>query len=92
MYTFYVKNVALRRIGVKGVEIRKPEQLRGVDSLIIPGGESTTMAKLAELHNLVSLSLSSFSFLVIISSDTSYRKLPAPLIFIPTALALESVI
>ncbi|KAF3328300.1 hypothetical protein FCM35_KLT06906 [Carex littledalei] len=43
---------ALRRIGVKGVEIKKPEQLRGVDSLIIPGGESTTMAKLAELHNL----------------------------------------
>ncbi|KAJ3694022.1 hypothetical protein LUZ60_009502 [Juncus effusus] len=43
---------ALRRIGVKGVEIRKAEQLEGVDSLIIPGGESTTMAKLAHLHNL----------------------------------------
>ncbi|KAK6926801.1 Pyridoxal 5'-phosphate synthase subunit PdxT/SNO [Dillenia turbinata] len=42
----------LRRLGVKGVEIRKPEQLQYVDSLIIPGGESTTMAKLAELHNL----------------------------------------
>jgi len=44
---------ALRRIGVKGVEVRKPEQLLGVDSLIIPGGESTTMAKLANYHNLV---------------------------------------
>ncbi|KAA8550414.1 hypothetical protein F0562_002098 [Nyssa sinensis] len=43
---------ALRRLGVKGVEIRKPEQLRSVTSLIIPGGESTTMAKLAECHNL----------------------------------------
>ncbi|XP_038900301.1 probable pyridoxal 5'-phosphate synthase subunit PDX2 [Benincasa hispida] len=43
---------ALRRLGVKGVEIRKPEQLLNVASLIIPGGESTTMAKLAELHNL----------------------------------------
>lgn len=43
---------ALRRIGVKGVEVRKPEQLLGVDSLIIPGGESTTMAKLANYHNL----------------------------------------
>ncbi|KAM6564024.1 hypothetical protein CsatB_024022 [Cannabis sativa] len=42
----------LRRIGVKGVEIRKPEQLQNVSSLIIPGGESTTMAKLAEYHNL----------------------------------------
>ncbi|XP_010929443.1 probable pyridoxal 5'-phosphate synthase subunit PDX2 [Elaeis guineensis] len=43
---------ALRRIGVKGVEIRKPEQLNNVDYLIIPGGESTTMAKLADYHNL----------------------------------------
>ncbi|KAK3442288.1 probable pyridoxal 5'-phosphate synthase subunit PDX2 [Eucalyptus grandis] len=43
---------ALRRLGVKGVEIRKPEQLQGVSSLIIPGGESTTMAKLADFHNL----------------------------------------
>ncbi|BFG34403.1 hypothetical protein CerSpe_206770 [Prunus speciosa] len=42
----------LRRLGVKGVEIRKPEQLETVASLIIPGGESTTMAKLAEYHNL----------------------------------------
>ncbi|CAN1181271.1 Probable pyridoxal 5'-phosphate synthase subunit PDX2 [Linum perenne] len=43
---------ALGRLGVKGVEIRKPEQLQNVSSLIIPGGESTTMAKLAEFHNL----------------------------------------
>ena len=49
----------LRRLGVKGVEVRKPEQLQSVRALIIPGGESTTMAKLAEYHNLVcSLSLS----------------------------------
>jgi 5'-phosphate synthase pdxT subunit len=44
---------ALRRLGVKGVEIRKPEQLLTINSLIIPGGESTTMAKLAEYFNLV---------------------------------------
>ncbi|XP_004506773.1 probable pyridoxal 5'-phosphate synthase subunit PDX2 [Cicer arietinum] len=43
---------ALKRLGVKGVEIRKPEQLLTVNSLIIPGGESTTMAKLAEYFNL----------------------------------------
>ncbi|KAL8136623.1 hypothetical protein V2J09_002624 [Rumex salicifolius] len=42
----------LRRLGVKGVEIKKPEQLDGVAALIIPGGESTTMAKLAEFYNL----------------------------------------
>jgi hypothetical protein len=33
------------------VEVRKPEQLVGVDSLIIPGGESTTMVKLANYHD-----------------------------------------
>ncbi|KAF3785151.1 putative pyridoxal 5'-phosphate synthase subunit [Nymphaea thermarum] len=43
---------ALNKLGVKGVEIRKPEQLEHVRALIIPGGESTTMAKLAEYHNL----------------------------------------
>jgi glutamine amidotransferase PdxT len=42
---------------VKGVEVRKPDQLQGLDSLIIPGGESTTMAKLANYHNLVGLFL-----------------------------------
>lgn len=37
---------------MKGVEIKKPEQLENVAALIIPGGESTTMAKLAEFHNM----------------------------------------
>jgi pyridoxal 5'-phosphate synthase pdxT subunit len=33
---------------VQAVEVRKPEQLAGVDGLIIPGGESTTLLKLME--------------------------------------------
>lgn len=37
------------------MEVRKPEQLSGLSGLIIPGGESTTMAKLAEQYKLVSL-------------------------------------
>ncbi|KAG8371338.1 hypothetical protein BUALT_Bualt13G0077300 [Buddleja alternifolia] len=45
-------SATLKRVGVKGVEIRKPEQLQTVNALIIPGGESTTMAKLAHYHNL----------------------------------------
>ncbi|XP_073154844.1 probable pyridoxal 5'-phosphate synthase subunit PDX2 [Henckelia pumila] len=43
---------ALKRLGVIGVEVRKAEQLQDVSALIIPGGESTTMAKLAGYHNL----------------------------------------
>jgi 5'-phosphate synthase pdxT subunit len=36
----------LNACGVKGLEIRLPEQLGKVAGLIIPGGESTTIAKL----------------------------------------------
>lgn len=37
---------ALARCRAEAVEIRKPEQLAGVDGLIMPGGESTTLLKL----------------------------------------------
>ncbi|MGE5407446.1 MAG: pyridoxal 5'-phosphate synthase glutaminase subunit PdxT [Syntrophothermus sp.] len=35
----------LRRLGADAGEVRTPEQLRGLDGLVIPGGESTTIAK-----------------------------------------------
>jgi 5'-phosphate synthase pdxT subunit len=38
----------LERLGHHAYEIRKPEQLRDLDALIIPGGESTTIARLIE--------------------------------------------
>jgi len=37
---------SLEACGVTARQIRKPEQLAGLDGLIIPGGESTTMGKL----------------------------------------------
>lgn len=37
---------ALRRLGVEPVEVRLPAHLEGLDGLIIPGGESTTIGKL----------------------------------------------
>jgi pyridoxal 5'-phosphate synthase pdxT subunit len=43
----------LRKLGVEAVEVRKPEQLDGLDGLIIPGGESTTMGLIAERWGLV---------------------------------------
>jgi 5'-phosphate synthase pdxT subunit len=42
----------LRRLGVDAVEIRLPEQLEGVDALVIPGGESTTFMRLMRLYGL----------------------------------------
>ena len=43
----------LRRLGVDAVEVRLPHELEGLDGLIIPGGESTTIGKLAIAYDLV---------------------------------------
>ena len=45
--------VTLARIGVQGCEVRLPRQLDDLDGLIIPGGESTTIGKLAVDFGLV---------------------------------------
>lgn len=45
--------VMLRSLGVETVEVRLPEHLNGLDGLIIPGGESTTIGKLAAAYNLM---------------------------------------
>jgi pyridoxal 5'-phosphate synthase pdxT subunit len=42
----------LRRLGAEPVEVRLPEQLDGLDGLIIPGGESTTIGRLMRLYGL----------------------------------------
>jgi 5'-phosphate synthase pdxT subunit len=43
----------LKRLGVETEEVRLPAQLKGLDGLIIPGGESTTIGKLAVAYNLM---------------------------------------
>jgi Predicted glutamine amidotransferase involved in pyridoxine biosynthesis len=43
---------ALRRLGVEAKEVRKPEHLLGLKALIVPGGESTTIGKLAREYGL----------------------------------------
>lgn len=45
--------VMLRRLKVDAFEVRLPEQLSGLDGLIIPGGESTTIGKLSEDFHLI---------------------------------------
>ena len=42
----------LQRLGVEAIEVRLPEQLEGVDALVIPGGESTTFMRLMRLYGL----------------------------------------
>jgi 5'-phosphate synthase pdxT subunit len=42
----------LARLGVEGIEVRLPEQLAGLDGLIVPGGESTAIGRLMRLYGL----------------------------------------
>jgi len=42
----------LRRLGADVVEVRKPEELEGLDGLVVPGGESTTFMRLMRLYGL----------------------------------------
>ena len=37
---------ALRRVGARAVAVRNPSQLEGLQGLVLPGGESTTMGRL----------------------------------------------
>ena len=43
----------LSNLGVESCEVRLPVHLQGLDGLIIPGGESTTIGKLAEDFGLI---------------------------------------
>ena len=43
---------ALARLGVTATAVRRPAELAAVDGLVLPGGESTTMAKLARTFDL----------------------------------------
>lgn len=42
----------LARLGESAIAVRRPSELAAVDGLIIPGGESTTMIKLAKIFEL----------------------------------------
>ena len=44
---------ALREQGAEAVTVRRPTELAAVDGLVIPGGESTTMVKLAARFELL---------------------------------------
>jgi pyridoxal 5'-phosphate synthase pdxT subunit len=49
---FREHRLAFERLGAEVVEVRKPEQLAGLVGVTIPGGESTTMAKLMATYGL----------------------------------------
>ena len=44
---------SIERLGHEARAVRRPEHLEGLDGLIMPGGESTTMSKLLELGGML---------------------------------------
>ena len=50
---FAEHQAVLHSLGVEAREVRLPSHLEGLDGLIIPGGESTTIGKLAEAYGLI---------------------------------------
>lgn len=42
-----------QRLGTDAVDVRRPEQLDAIDALVIPGGESTTIGKLASHYGFI---------------------------------------
>ncbi|HEV3330590.1 MAG TPA: pyridoxal 5'-phosphate synthase glutaminase subunit PdxT [Bryobacteraceae bacterium] len=50
---FAAHEAALERAGAECVQVRDAAQLRGIDGLVLPGGESTTMLKLLHYENLL---------------------------------------
>ncbi len=49
---FEAHRAALERAGATGIEVRRAAELDGLDGLIIPGGESTTMLRLLREEKL----------------------------------------
>jgi 5'-phosphate synthase pdxT subunit len=43
---------AVRRVGARGVPVKRPEDLAAADALIIPGGESTALSRLIRRNGL----------------------------------------
>ena len=45
--------IMLEKTGVEALPVRIPDQLKGIDGLLIPGGESTTIGKLMQNYGLM---------------------------------------
>ena len=43
----------LHKLDIEAVPVRLPGELKGVDGLILPGGESTTISKLIDAYDLM---------------------------------------
>jgi len=50
----FIEHIAvLRRLGVEAIPVRLPQELEGLDGLVIPGGESTAIGRLLKRWDLI---------------------------------------
>jgi len=49
---FVEHEAALQKCGARAIRIRRKEELKGIDGLIIPGGESTSIGRLLVAYDL----------------------------------------
>jgi 5'-phosphate synthase pdxT subunit len=54
----------IKQVGVDAVQVRMPSELEGLDALVLPGGESTAIAKVAERWGMVQSSSSTPSTMI----------------------------
>ncbi|HEX2026638.1 MAG TPA: pyridoxal 5'-phosphate synthase glutaminase subunit PdxT [Nitriliruptorales bacterium] len=80
---------ALREAGARAVRVRRPADVEGLDGLVIPGGESTTIGRLLDLaglseplQGLVAAGLPAFGTCagMILLSDSLDQERPQPLL------------
>lgn len=45
--------ITINKLDTEAVPVRLPEEFRGVDGLVIPGGESTSISKMMSSYNLM---------------------------------------
>jgi 5'-phosphate synthase pdxT subunit len=50
----FIEHIAtLKKLDIEALPVRLPSELKGVDGLILPGGESTTISKLMNAYDLM---------------------------------------
>lgn len=49
---FRAHATVLRSLGAEAVEVRAPAQLDGLDAIVLPGGESTTISKMLDFNDI----------------------------------------
>jgi 5'-phosphate synthase pdxT subunit len=86
----------LKRLGVQAAAVRRPEELKNLDGIIIPGGESTTIVNLMQtsglLQPLINLAGADFPILGICAGMVCLAREVADNSYPPGLAAMDMVV